>query len=555
MHKPAGKESSVFKASLDASQFDLACRAQALAGLGKGIFAMVDTATDSAILHAIMDAAVDAMIVSDQGGNILRINAAAGRMFQYDLAEMVGQSVNMLMPKALAVLHDGFMSHHIKTGEKRIIDIGRDVEGLRRDGSLFPLHLSVGHSAVEGRRIFVGILHDLTGRKATEDALSRSQRLDAIGKMTGGIAHDFNNLLTVIVGNLELLEMRGANDRQLPLIKDALEAAEMGADLTTRLSVFARRSNLKPVQSDLRALCTDTLTLLKRTIGASYRIKTDFAAELDPVMIDPVQLQSALMNLALNARDAMGSGGELLVSIANVVIDDSYMAQETDIEPGDYVRLSVSDDGAGMGLEAQRRAFEPFFTTKEEGGGTGLGLAMVYGFVRQSGGHVTLYSELGLGTSFGLYFPAVPHEMLTKDVPLAGHQHHALPRGNGETILIVEDNPRVRKLSVERIHDLGFATLEAENGDRAYEMLKGGAQVDLVFSDLVMPGTLNGYDLAAKIAQEFPDLKVLLASGYASDVITSSMEHDGPLDILHKPYRQSDLAQRLHAMLADTAEG
>ncbi|SPH27458.1 Blue-light-activated protein [Ascidiaceihabitans donghaensis] len=301
-------------------------------------------------------------------------------------------------------------------------------------------------------------------------------------------------------------------------------------------------------------LCTDTLTLLKRTIGASYRIRTDFAAELAPVMIDPVQLQSALMNLALNSRDAMGSGGELLVSIANVVIDDSYMAQETDIEPGDYVRLSVSDDGAGMGLEAQRRAFEPFFTTKEEGGGTGLGLAMVYGFVRQSGGHVTLYSELGLGTSFGLYFPAVPHEMLTKDVPLAGHQHHALPRGNGETILIVEDNPRVRKLSVERIHDLGFATLEAENGDRAYEMLKSGAQVDLVFSDLVMPGTLNGYDLAAKITKEFPDLKVLLASGYASDVITSSMEHDGPLDILHKPYRQSDLAKRLHAMLVDTAE-
>ncbi|MEP4979682.1 response regulator [Ascidiaceihabitans sp.] len=168
---------------------------------------------------------------------------------------------------------------------------------------------------------------------------------------------------------------------------------------------------------------------------------------------------------------------------------------------------------------------------------------------------MTLYSELGLGTSFGLYSPAVPHEMLTKDVRLAGHQHHALPRGNGETILIVEENPRVRKLSVERILDLSFATLEAENGDRAYEMPKGGVQVDLVVSDLVMPGTLNGYDLAAKIAQEFPDLKVLLASGYASDVITSSMEHDGPLDILHKPYRQSDLAQRPHAMLADTAAG
>lgn len=516
---------------------------------------MVETATDSAILHAIMEAAVDAMVVSDQKGKILRANAAAARMFQFDVTEMLGQSVNMLMPEALATLHDGFMSHHIKTGEKRIIDIGRDVEGQRKDGSVFPLHLSVGHSQVEGRRIFIGILHDLTARKATEEALARSQRLDAIGKMTGGIAHDFNNLLTVIVGNLELLEMRGADDRQMPLIKDALDSAEMGADLTTRLMVFARRSNLKPVKSDLREICANTLALLKRTIGATYHIKTDFAAELDLVMIDPVRLQSALMNLALNARDAMGVGGELLVSIANVTIDDSYMAQETDIEPGNYVRLSVSDDGAGMGLEAQRRAFEPFFTTKAESGGTGLGLAMVYGFVRQSGGHVTLYSELGLGTSFGLYFPAVPHETKTDRVHPTDMERHKPPRGKGETILIVEDNERVRKLSIERIRDLGFATLAAKNGDQAYEMLKAGAQVDLVFSDLVMPGALNGYDLAAKIAADFPALKVLLTSGYASDVVTGSMAHDLHFDILHKPYRQSELAQRLQALLTDGSDG
>jgi PAS domain S-box-containing protein len=515
---------------------------------------MVDTATDSAILHAIMEAAVDAMVVSDQAGRIIRVNAAAARMFQFDVSEMVGQSVNMLMPEALAVLHDGFMSHHIKTGEKRIIDIGRDVEGQRKDGSVFPLHLSVGHSQVDGKRIFIGILHDLTHRKATEDALARSQRLDAIGKMTGGIAHDFNNLLTVIVGNLELLEMRGADDRQMPLIRDALESAEMGADLTTRLMVFARRSNLKPVKSDLREVCANTLNLLKRTIGAMYHIKTDFAANIDCVMIDPVQLQSALMNLALNARDAMGAGGELLVSIANVTIDDSYMAQETDIEPGDYVRLSVSDDGAGMSLEAQRRAFEPFFTTKAESGGTGLGLAMVYGFVRQSGGHVTLYSELGLGTSFGLYFPAERHEDAQDARSPAVGKKRAPPRGNGETILIVEDNPRVRKLSIERIRDLGFATLEAESGDKAYEMLKAGAQVDLVFSDLVMPGALNGYGLAGKISAEYPALKVLLTSGYASDVITGTMAHSMPYDILHKPYRQAELAQRLQALLADTSD-
>lgn len=510
------------------------------------------TATqDSAVLKAILDATVDAVIVSDQHGQIMRANAASAELFNYDMAEMVGQSVNMLMPQALADLHDGFMSHHIETGEKRIIGIGRDVEGQRKDKSIFPLHLSVGHADVSGQRIFVAILHDLTKRKATEDALARSQRLDAIGKMTGGIAHDFNNLLTVITGNLELLEMRGVNERQLPLIKDALESAELGADLTSRLMVFARRSNLKPVTVDLRTVCRDTLALLKRTLGATYQIKTDFADDVDLVMIDPVQLQSALMNLALNARDAMGTGGELLVSIANVEINDSYMAQETDIELGRYVRLSVSDDGAGMTPEAQQRAFEPFFTTKSDSGGTGLGLAMVYGFVRQSNGHVTLYSELGLGTSFGLYFPAISATDAADGTAIAtGRSPQASPHGNGQTILIVEDNDKVRKLSIERIRDLGFATLEASSGDQAYQMLKGGAQVDLVFSDLVMPGALNGYDLALKVTAEFPAIKLLLTSGYASDVITSGLSHDQPYDILHKPYRQSELAQRLQALFA-----
>ncbi|MFL4471119.1 response regulator [Tateyamaria armeniaca] len=238
-----------------------------------------------------------------------------------------------------------------------------------------------------------------------------------------------------------------------------------------------------------------------------------------------------------------------------MTIDDSYMAQETDMEPGDYVRLSVSDDGAGMSMEAQRRAFEPFFTTKSKSGGTGLGLAMVYGFVRQSGGHVTLYSELGHGTSFGLYFPAVRH-LRSADLALSGHASSGItPRGRGETVLVVEDNARVRHLSIERIRDLGFNTLEAESADQAYRMLKDGVEVDLVFSDLVMPGTLNGYDLAAKISQEFPNLKVLLTSGYASDVVTKAMANGAPQDILHKPYRQSDLAQRLHALLAGDADG
>ena len=509
---------------------------------------------DSAILHATLEAAVDALIVSDANGTVLRANGAAMDMFNYDTSEIVGQSINMLMPSALANLHDGFMEHHLETREKRVIGLGREVEGKRKDGSLFPMHISVGHAEAAGQQIFVAIMHDLTNRKAAEDALARSQRLDAIGQMTGGIAHDFNNLLTVIIGNLELLEMRGANERQLPLISDALESAELGADLTSRLMVFAKRGTLRPETVDLRVVCDETLALLTRTLGATYRIKTDFADDLDTVMIDPVQLQSALMNLALNARDAMVAGGELLVSLQNVAIDDTYLAQEIDIEAGDYVRLSVSDNGAGMSTEAQKHAFEPFFTTKSDSGGTGLGLAVVYGFVRQSGGHVTLYSELGLGTSFGLYFPALQREARQDHGTFKSSATSKLPFGNGATILIVEDNAKLRKLSLTRIRDLGFTVLEAESGDKAYEVLKSGVAVDLVFSDLVMPGALNGYDLAAKISAEFPRVKVLLTSGYASDVVTRAMAHDQLYKILHKPYRQSELAERIQTLLAGTSE-
>ncbi|KNG91872.1 PAS domain S-box protein [Pseudaestuariivita atlantica] len=514
---------------------------------------LADTKQSGLLFDALMEAAVDAIIVSDANGTMIRANKAASKLFGHEIDEMVGRTVNMLMPEALAALHDDFMTHHIETGEKRIIGLGRDVEGLRKDGSVFPLHLSVGHTEVAGERLFIGILHDLTERRAAQDALARSQRLDAIGQLTGGIAHDFNNLLTVVIGNLELLEMRGADDRQLRLIRDSLESAEMGADLTSRLLVFAKKGNLKPVRADLRTLCEDTLAILQRTIGEIYSIKTDFAEDLSDVLIDPVQLQSALINLALNARDAMPKGGEFLISVADVVIDDTYMAQETDIEPGQYVRLFVSDDGEGMGLEAQRRAFEPFFTTKSETGGSGLGLAMVYGFVRQSGGHITLYSEPGHGTSFGLYFPILSSDDGKVAATIASSA--ALEKGSGEVVLVVEDNPKVRRLSVERVRDLGYETLEAENGDIALDLLQSGARVDLVFSDVVMPGALNGYDLAAKVDEQFPAIKVLLTSGYASDVVTGRLGGTSDYEVLHKPYRQAELGRRLQALFEPTSSG
>ncbi|SEW26607.1 PAS/PAC sensor hybrid histidine kinase [Cognatiyoonia koreensis] len=515
---------------------------------------MDHAAQDGALLRAILEAATDAIIVANEHGIIQQANPAASALFGYSVHEMIGQKVNMLMPDALANVHDGFMSAYLRTGEKQIIGIGREVEGKRNDGNVFPLHLSVGDAISPDGPLFVSIMHDLTQRQATQQALARSQRLDAIGQMTGGIAHDFNNILSVIIGNLELLEMQALTDKQINLLKDALEAAELGADLTSRLLVFARQSKLTPRRTDLRQLCEDTLAILRRTLGSTYRIKTDFAADVAPVMIDPVQLQSALINLALNARDAMGDDGELLISLSNVAIDDAYMAQETDIEAGDYVRLSISDNGAGMTPEAQRRAFEPFFTTKADTGGTGLGLAMVYGFVRQSGGHITLYSELGLGTSFGLYFPAQYHEQARDSYSDPAAVSDVGRLGAGSKVLIVEDNAKVRALSIARLQDLGFETISASSGDEAFAMLTDGAQADILFSDLVMPGTLNGFELAIKAKAVLPELRVLLTSGYASDVVTSAMGHGQEFDILHKPYRQAELVRRLQALLADVSD-
>jgi len=509
---------------------------------------------DSALLKAILEATEDAIIVADENGTILRTNPATCRLFQYGTDELVGQRINTIIPAALPDQQDGPTHPHTAIGGERITRNSREVEGLRKDNSAFPLYLSVGRTGVEGHLIFVGIFHDLTRRKAAEAALERSQRLEAIGQMTGGIAHDFNNLLTVVIGNLELLEMRGATDAQTELINEALESAELGADLTTRLMVFARKSNLKPEKADLKELCEDTLAILRRTLGSSVNIVAECDSDLHQVLIDTVQFQSALLNLALNARDAMDGKGELLISASNVTIDDTYIAQETDIEPGTYVRLSVSDNGAGMSAEAQKRAFEPFFTTKSDSGGTGLGLAMVYGFVRQSGGHITLYSELGLGSSFGLYFPALTGRQDTTS-PSDKETSDTITIPRNQMILIVEDNAKVRKLSVQRVRDLGFATQEAESGDDAYRMLRDGLRPDIVFSDLVMPGDLNGYDLASKIMAEFPQVKVLLTSGYASDVMTDAMANNLSYDILHKPYRQADLARRLQALLAGGSDG
>ncbi len=505
---------------------------------------MTDTKRDRLLFAALLDAMPDAVLISDAHGTITRANPAVGKLFGYSPTELAGSHIRKLMPPAFAERHDGFMRSFLKTGKARVIGHGRQVEGLRHDGSSFPLHISLGHVENADETHFVAIMHDISRRVATEEALARSARLDAIGQMTGGISHDFSNILTVVIGNLELLQARINDDESRAMLSDALEAAELGAELTAGLSAFGRKTTTHCEPVDVNSACRAALALIKRTFDPQYEISVALADTLPTVLADTTQLQSALINIALNARDAMPDGGKLIIRSEEVIIDDDYVAQELDVAEGAYIRISATDTGRGMGPDTQQRVFEPFFTTKPVGHGTGLGLAMVYGFVRQCGGHVTIYSEIGRGTTIALYFPVMAGN---PDAHLPEYGPSARDAARDKTVLVVEDNPHVRKLTAARLKELGYGVREAEQGDIAAKILQNESGIDAVFTDLVMPGELDGLALARHVVATYPNMRILLTSGYAEDILPL---HQMTLDhtILRKPYRQSDLAKALSAL-------
>ena len=497
-------------------------------------------------LVSILESAVDAIISIDSAGIIETVNPAAERLFGYSRAEFVGRNVRFLMPEPYHSEHDSYIGNYVSTGRRKIIGIGRQVIGRRSDGSTFPMHLSVSEFSIGDKRHFTGIIHDMTEQTNAEQALRQAQKMEALGQLTGGIAHDFNNLLTVIVGNLEMLEAKLDDPAQQSLLREAQEAADLGSRLTGRLLTFARRSMLEPKLVNLNTFVSGLTDMLRRTLGETIVLSTSLGSDLWFSRVDPSQVESAIINLAVNARDAMPDGGRLLVETSNVHIDEAYAAAEAGLSPGDYIRLSVSDDGAGMPAAIRERAFEPFFTTKEKGRGTGLGLAMVYGFARQSGGHATIYSEEGMGTTVRIYLPRhylpAAEEVLTS-VP------EAPPRGEGQTILVVEDDPRVHRLTIARLGDLGYQVVDATNGTDALGVLSASTGIDLVFTDLVMPD-MSGYELAARVRELHPGIKLLLTSGYAEEFANADRLFSDRLPLLRKPYRLADLAEAVHRVLS-----
>lgn len=503
-----------------------------------------DEFSDS-LLGALLEAAVDAIIITDGSGRILRVNGTVPRVLGFETADLVGTSMGRLLPKVADTAEPEAMAQYLRAAAVRGVGVGRDEEALRADGSLFPVQLSVGHARLEGRDFYVAILHDLSRRFAVERALDQAHRMEALGVLTGGVAHDFNNILTVITGNLELLQRALKDEGQQSLIRDALDAAELGADLTSKLLALGRKSPLVPHLLDPVEAAETTLSLLRRTLGPKIDVRLNVNGAVWPIRVDPAQLQTALINLALNAQDAMPDGGEITVAIANVPVDDTYLAGEVEIAQGPYVRISLTDTGAGMAADVQRRAFEPFFTTKPSGKGTGLGLAMVYGFAGQSGGKATLYSEPGLGTTVSLYFPAVTvGEASPSPTSAQAGDPGVSPGGR---VLVVEDDDAVRRLSVARIEALGYRTLAAANAEEALAVLGTDRDVDVLFADIVMPGALNGHDLARRVRTDHPEIAILLTSGFAGGSGRAAAEE---FPILQKPYRQSDLATRLRILVS-----
>ena len=499
------------------------------------------------MLEALLEAAVDAIITINSQGIIQSVNRSAEKLFGYKRKQFVGKNINVLMPEPWASDHDGKLWNYQATRQKKIIGTGREVQGLRHDGSVFPMHLSVSEFEVSGEVFFTGIIHDLTNRKHAENALARSQKLEAIGQLTGGIAHDFNNLLTIIIGNLELIDMRLKDERVRELLQEAQEAAEFGADLTERLLTVARRRILTPEVLDLNKLVKDMKKMLARTLGENIDVETSLDAGLWNTLADPGQIESVLLNLTLNARDAMPSGGRLIIETKNIEFDSRYVEQEIGLKPGAYVCISVSDTGEGMDENVLKSAFEPFFTTKPTGSGTGLGLSMVYGFAKQSDGHVTIYSELGLGSTINVYLPRYDgqSEAAAKSPAVAGKLH----KGKGELVLVVEDDDRVQKITVQRIENLGYQVLVANNGDEAIDLLSGTKDIRLVFTDLVMPGATSGYDLVKHVRRYYPEISVLMTSGYAEDLLGENELASMRVSLLRKPYRQADLADKLFESL------
>jgi PAS domain S-box-containing protein len=487
----------------------------------------------------IIETALDAFVQIDENGSILNWNPKAENIFGWRREEALGKNaIELVVAETDRKAAREALKSFLDSSAGQFPGRRHEITARRRSGREFNAELSI--TALRRREgiLFNAFIRDLTDKIAAQERIRHSEKMEAMGQLTGGVAHDFNNILTVISGTIEILADAVASDPQLAAITRMIdEAAVRGADLTQHLLAFARKQPLQPHEIDINGLIIDTAKLLRPTLGERIQIESAFQDEACVAIVDPNQLTTAIVNLALNARDAMPDGGKLILETGLAYLDDAYSGTN-DIPPGQYVLIAVSDTGSGIPPAMLEKVFDPFFTSKGPGKGTGLGLSMVYGFVKQSAGHIKIYSEQGHGTTIKMYLPPGHDARDGSD----GMSPQAIEGGH-ETILVVEDDRLVRDYVLTQLHSLGYITLAAANAAEALAIVAAGKPFDLLFTDVVMPGAMNGRQLADELHKTRPELKVVYTSGYTENAII----HHGRLDVgvllLPKPYRKSDLAR------------
>jgi PAS domain S-box-containing protein len=508
--------------------------------------------SQTTVLESTFHSMAEAVLVIDTKGEILLSNPAAETMLRYK----PGMTVELLRPLSTVFQADG-----VTPLPDRELPAARALRGEQFDNTEIiarprsggePVHLVISgrplrdaSGAISGAAL---IYHDISASRDTERRLLQSQKLDAIGKLTGGVAHDINNMLTVITGTTETMVAGLKNQPSLLKTAELIDqAAERCRELIQHLLAFARRQPLQPRNVDINSTVLDIAKLLRPTIGEQIEINSVLEPGVTIAHVDPSQLAHSLLNMAINARDAMPNGGKLLLETKNVVLDDAYAAANPDVKAGPYVMLVISDTGTGMSQAVQEKVFEPFFTTKDVGKGSGLGLSMVYGFVKQSGGHIKIYSEEGHGTSIRLYLPPArgPVESTTKAV--------APVSGGTETVLVVEDDSLVRNFATTQLQSLGYKTIAAADSRAALVLLENGQPFDLLFTDVIMPGGMSGRQLAEEVTKRRPGTKVLYTSGYTGNAIVHHGRLDDGVLLLTKPYRRSQLAKMVRQALKGEA--
>lgn len=500
------------------------------------------------LLRAAVERQNDMVVISEIRPNapttIVYVNAAFVRDTGFSKEEALGSTTEFLygpetQQDRLAAMRNAFSRSEPYRVE--LISYRKNGDYFWIDLDTMPLFDSNGKHTHT-----ISVARDISKQKAFDERLRQSQKLEAVGHLTGGVSHDFNNLLTVIMGNAELIsEQLDSQSGLKPLADLIVKAAGRGADLTQRLLAFSRRQPLEPQAVNVAELINGMQDLIKRTLSESMDIDVLCTTKLWRAEADPSQLEAALLNLVINARDAMPAGGKLLIEAENALLDDDYAQQHQEVIPGEYVLISVSDNGEGMGSDVLEKAFEPFYTTKPKGKGSGLGLSMVYGFTKQSGGHIRVYSEVGEGTTVKIYLPRTrdTEEVTENDITdisrSRGHEH----------ILVVEDDELVLESVLGQLQRLGYKVTSANSGEEAYNWLQKNGPVDLLFTDVVMPGKFNGPELAKKANKLFPSLKVLFTSGYTENTITHNGRLDRGVHLLSKPYHRQALAEKIRYVL------